>query len=130
MPGSGGTLGILIPPSVGFIFYAIITEESVGKLFVAGIVPGILLTLLFMGAIYLYAKRNPEKVPRGEAFTFKEKMLSLKGTIGMLALFALTLGGILGGFFSPTEGGAVGAFGALHFFPQKAFNMAKPDKIL
>ena len=83
-----------------------------GKLFVAGIVPGILLTLLFMGAIYLYAKRNPEKVPRGEAFTFKEKMLSLKGTIGMLALFALILGGILGGFFSPTEGGAVGAFGA------------------
>ncbi|MGI6553088.1 MAG: TRAP transporter large permease subunit [Bacillota bacterium] len=68
--------------------------------------------LLFMGAIYLYAKRNPEKVPRGEAFTLKEKMRSLKGTIGMLALFALILGGILGGFFSPTEGGAVGAFGA------------------
>lgn len=109
---AGGTLGILIPPSVGFIFYAIITEESVGRLFVAGIVPGVLLTLLFIGCIYLTAVRKPEMVPRGEAFTMREKLLSLKGTIGMLVLFVLILGGILGGFCSPTEGGAVGAFGA------------------
>ncbi|HHX50234.1 MAG TPA: TRAP transporter large permease subunit, partial [Clostridia bacterium] len=76
---AGGTLGILIPPSVGFIFYAIITEESVGKLFVAGIVPGILLALLFMGTIYLYARRNPEKVPRGGSIYFERKDPVFKG---------------------------------------------------
>lgn len=109
---AGGTLGILIPPSVGFIFYAIITEESVGKLFIAGIIPGIILALMFIFSIYLYAKKYPERVPRGEAYTMKEKLISLKGVIGMLFLFVLILGGILGGFFSPTEGGAVGAVGS------------------
>jgi len=109
---AGGTLGILIPPSVGFIFYAIITEESVGKLFIAGVLPGILLALLFITYIYIFAKRNPELVPRGEVFTFKEKIISLKGTLGMLILVILILGGILSGLCTPTEGGAVGAFGS------------------
>jgi len=109
---AGGTLGILIPPSVGFIFYALITEESIGKLFIAGILPGVLLSGLFIGCIYLWAKANPEAAPRGERTPFKEKMRSLKGVVAMLSLFVLILGGILGGIFSPTEGGAIGTVGA------------------
>ena len=109
---AGGTLGILIPPSVGFIFYAIITEESVGKLFVAGILPGLLLAFLFMLCIWLMASLRPGLAPRGEQTTFKEKLISLKGIIAMVLLFVLILGGILGGIFSPTEGGGIGAVGA------------------
>ncbi|MBN2059870.1 MAG: TRAP transporter large permease subunit, partial [Deltaproteobacteria bacterium] len=109
---AGGTLGILIPPSVGFIFYAIVTEESVGKLFIAGILPGLLLAGLFMLCIYFMAKYKPELAPRGESASLKEKIVSLKGVIPMLLLFLLVLGGILGGIFSPTEGGGIGAVGA------------------
>ncbi|MEW6667182.1 MAG: TRAP transporter large permease subunit [Thermodesulfobacteriota bacterium] len=109
---AGGTLGILIPPSVGFIFYAIVTEVSIGKLFMAGILPGILLAGLFMIYIYIIARMKPEVAPRGESTTFREKLLALKGVIGMLVLFVLVLGGIIGGIFSPTEGGAIGAAGA------------------
>jgi len=109
---AGGTLGILIPPSVGFIFYAIVTEESVGKLFIAGIVPGLLLALAFIACLWVIASVRPELAPRGEAVPFKEKLHSLKGVIGMFFLFLLILGGILMGVFSPTEGGAVGVAGA------------------
>ena len=109
---AGGTLGILIPPSVGFIFYAIVTEESVGKLFIAGIVPGIVLSLMYMACIWIIASRRPEIAPRGEPATWKEKLISLKGIIGMLFLFILILGGILAGIFSPTEGGGIGVVGA------------------
>ena len=109
---AGGTLGILIPPSVGFIFYALVTEESVGKLFIAGIVPGVLLAVMFILAIWVIASLKPETAPRGEALSMREKLASLKGVIGMLILFVLILGGILGGFFSPTEGGAIGVMGA------------------
>ena len=109
---AGGTLGILIPPSVGFIFYAIVTEESVGKLFIAGIAPGFLLALMFIACLWVIAKVRPDLAPRGEACSFKEKLRSLKGVLGMLFLFILILGGILGGIFSPTEGGAVGVAGA------------------
>lgn len=109
---AGGTLGILIPPSVGFIFYAIVTEESIGRLFIAGIVPGIILAGMFSTMIYTRAKIKPELAPRGEPTTFIEKIISLKGVVGMLSLFILILGGILGGIFSPVEGGAVGAVGA------------------
>ncbi len=109
---AGGTMGILIPPSVGFIFYAIVTEESIGRLFVAGIMPGLLLAVLFCGMIYARAKIDPELAPRGEPTTLKEKIISLRGVIGMLALFVLILGGILGGIFSPVEGGAIGSVGA------------------
>jgi tripartite ATP-independent transporter DctM subunit len=109
---AGGTMGILIPPSVGFIFYAIVTEESIRELFIAGIIPGILLAALFNGIIYVRAKINPELAPRGESTTLKEKIISLKGVVGMLSLFILILGGILLGIFSPIEGGAIGAVGA------------------
>ena len=109
---AGGTLGILIPPSIGFIFYAIVTEVSIGKLFIAGILPGLLLALIFLSYIYIIAKARPEIAPRGARTNFKEKLLSLKGVLGMLFLFVLVLGGILAGIFSPTEGGAIGAAGA------------------
>jgi tripartite ATP-independent transporter DctM subunit len=105
-------LGILIPPSVGFIFYAIVTEVSVGQLFIAGIVPGLLLTTLFIVTIWIGAKIYPEMAPPGQSSTLKEKLVSLKGVLGMLFLFVLILGGILGGFFSPVEGGSIGCVGA------------------
>jgi tripartite ATP-independent transporter DctM subunit len=109
---AGGTLGIMIPPSVGFIFYAIVTEESIGKLYIAGILPGIVLALLFILWIYIITRIRPHLAPQGEPSTFKEKLVSLKGVVGMLALFFVILGGILGGVFSAIEGGAVGAVGA------------------
>ena len=110
---AGGTLGILIPPSIGFIFYALVTEQSVGKLFIAGIIPGLTLAVMFIFAIWLIAVRHPEAAPRGAKSTWGEKLISLKGIIGMLILFVLILGGILAGIFSPTEGGGIGVVGAL-----------------
>lgn len=110
---AGGTLGILIPPSTGFIFYALVTEVSIGHLFVAGIVPGLLLTVMFMGILYGVALSQPHLLPRGEATSFAEKLKALRGIIAMVALISLILGGILFGWFSPNEGGAVGAAGTL-----------------
>ena len=109
---SGGTLGILIPPSMGFIMYGIITENSVGELFMAGILPGILLSLLFIGVVVLWCWRKPAAGPAGPNTTFKDKVVSLKGTWMMIALFLLVLGGIYFGIFTPTESGAIGAAGA------------------
>jgi C4-dicarboxylate transporter DctM subunit len=110
---AGGTLGILIPPSLGFILYGILTEQSIGMLFMAGILPGILLTLLFMVTIAIITARRPSAGPPGPRTSVKEKILSLKGTWHMLLLFVLIMGGIYAGIFTPTEAGAVGAFGAL-----------------
>jgi C4-dicarboxylate transporter DctM subunit len=110
---AGGTLGILIPPSLGFILYGILTEQSIGMLFMAGILPGILLTLLFMVTITIITARRPSAGPPGPKTSVKEKIVSLKGTWHMLLLFVLIMGGIYAGIFTPTEAGAVGAFGAL-----------------
>jgi len=110
---AGGTLGILIPPSLGFILYGILTEQSIGMLFMAGILPGILLTLLFMLTITIITARRPSAGPPGPKTSVKEKIVSLKGTWHMLLLFVLIMGGIYAGIFTPTEAGAVGAFGAL-----------------
>ena len=106
---AGGTLGILIPPSMGFIFYAIVTEESIGRLFLAGVLPGLLLASMFIAYTVFVAIRHPELAPRGDATTFKEKLLSLKGVVVMLGLIFIILGGILLGLFSPNEGAGVGA---------------------
>jgi tripartite ATP-independent transporter DctM subunit len=108
----GGTLGILIPPSIGFVIYGIIIEESVGKLFMAGILPGILLTLFYMATVYITCVIKPEKGPRAQKTTLREKLVSLQGTWGMLILFILVMGGIYAGVFTPTEAGGIGAFGA------------------
>ena len=110
---SGATLGILIPPSLGFILYAILTEESVGLLFMAGILPGILLAILFIITIAIITQRNPELGPRGPKTGFREKIASLRHTWAMLCLFLLVMGGIYLGVFTPNEAGAIGAFGAI-----------------
>jgi len=122
---AGGTLGILIPPSVGFIFYAIVTEESIGKLFVAGVIPGIMLAILFILYIAVITRLRPQLAPQGEPYTFREKIIALKGVVGMLALFVVVLGGILSGLFNAIEGGAVGAVGAfIYALAKRRMNFA------
>lgn len=88
---AGGTLGILIPPSTSFIVYGMLTEQSIGKLFVAGILPGILLSLLFMLTIYFKARLNPELAPPAMKVSLKEKIISLKGLWLVLCLFVLVI---------------------------------------
>lgn len=112
---AGGTLGILIPPSVGFIIYSIITEQSVGTLFLAGVIPGILLSIIIMGVFVVMAIRHPELAPRGEAVRIIDKLRGTLGLVPMLLMIMLILGGILAGVFSPTEGGAMGAFFTLMY---------------
>lgn len=110
---AGGSLGILIPPSVIFIVYGILTEQSIGKLFVAGILPGILLTALFIVTIVIWTSLRPDLGPRGPKFNFRERLASLGGLVETLILFIMVMGGLFVGFFTPTEAGAVGAFGTL-----------------
>lgn len=109
---AGGTLGILIPPSIGFVIYGILTEQSIGRLFMAGILPGILLAGLFMLAIYVQCWFRPEMGPKGEPRSWKEKFSSLYSTWPMILLFLLVMGGIYYGIFTPTEAAGIGAFGA------------------
>ena len=111
---AGGVLGVMIPPSVIFILYGTSTEQSVGVLFMAGIIPGILLTLLNMGMIYLLTLRNPSLGPAGVKASWSERIHSLRGGLGeALAVFILSVGGLFAGWFTPTEAGAVGAGGVL-----------------
>jgi C4-dicarboxylate transporter DctM subunit len=110
---AGGTLGILIPPSTIFIIYGIITETSIGDLFIAGIFPGLMLSFLFCAVIYLTCKRNPKLGPPGVASSWKEKFASLAGVWGMVLLFILVIMGLYFGLFAPSEAGTIGAFGAL-----------------
>ncbi|HUT70905.1 MAG TPA: TRAP transporter large permease [Desulfatiglandales bacterium] len=110
---AGGSLGILIPPSVIFIVYGIMTEQSIGKLFMAGILPGILLSILFILTIYIWVSINPEMAPRVEKQGFRVRIRSLTGLIEVIILFVLVMGGLFIGIFTPTEAGAVGAFGGL-----------------
>ncbi|HPX56431.1 MAG TPA: TRAP transporter large permease [Syntrophales bacterium] len=110
---AGGSLGILIPPSTIFIVYSIMTEQSIGKLFMAGVLPGILLSLLFTLAILIWTFLKPEVGPRGPKSTFKEKIASLSGLIETLILFILVMGGLFVGLFTPTEAAGVGALGTL-----------------
>ena len=109
---AGGTLGILIPPSIGFIIYGILTQESIGKLFLAGLVPGILMAGLFILAIYIQCRLKPEMGPRGKVTPWRGKFRSLAKTWGMLLIFAVVMGGIYLGIFTPTEAAGIGAFGA------------------
>jgi tripartite ATP-independent transporter DctM subunit len=110
---AGGTLGILIPPSLGFILYAILTEESIGRLFMAGIIPGILEVIFYTVTILLLCWINPGYGPRGPKQSFREKILSLRLTWPVLLLFLLVIGGIYRGWFTPTEAGSIGAFGSI-----------------
>lgn len=110
---SGGTLAVLIPPSLGFITYGVMTDTSIGGLFLAGVIPGILLTGLYCSYIFIRCCLNPKLGPRGAAYTFFERITSLKGTWGLLLIFVIIIGGIYGGFFTPTEASGVGVAGVL-----------------
>ena len=110
---AGGSMGILVPPSVIFIIYGIMTEQSIGKLFMAGILPGLLLTILFIITIIIWTTLKPELAPRAPKAGFKEKITSLSGLVETIILFAMVMGGLFLGIFTPTEAGAVGAFGTL-----------------
>jgi len=110
---SGGGLGMIMPPSVVLIVYGVLTEQSIGRLFVAGIVPAILVTILFIVSIFIRCRYAPEQGPPGEKFTWKQKLRSLTGLIDTLAVFVLVMSGLFFGFFTPTEAAAVGAFGVL-----------------
>ena len=109
---AGGTLGILIPPSVALVFYGIMTETDIGQLFAAGIIPGILGILLYAVAVAVMTRINPELGPPGERLPWRARVRALKGIWGMLVLFAIVMGGIYGGIFTPTEAAGIGAFGA------------------
>lgn len=106
---AGGTLGILIPPSTGLIIYAILTEQSIGRLFMAGIIPGILLTCLFLLAISIITRIKPELGPVGPESTFLEKITSLRKASTMMIIVVATIGGIYMGVFTPVEAAGVGA---------------------
>ncbi|NLL51245.1 MAG: TRAP transporter large permease [Peptococcaceae bacterium] len=111
---AGASIGSLIPPSVLFIIYGISAEQSIGRLFLAGIFPGILLTLTNMVVIYILCRRNPQLGPAGERSTLKDIVAALnEGLIEVIIVFVVSLGGLFIGWFSPTEAGAVGALALL-----------------
>jgi tripartite ATP-independent transporter DctM subunit len=108
---AGGTLGFLIPPSIGFVVYGILTEQSIGKLLISGFLPGFLLAAAYMVIIVVWVKLKPEAAPASlEKVSLKEKLLALKGVWELAVGFLLVMGGLYLGFFTPTEAGGVGAF--------------------
>ena len=109
----GGTLGILIPPSMGFIMIGILTDLSIGQLFMAGVLPGIAVVFFYMSTIGIWSRIDPKLAPSTPRTTWKEKLVSVRLTWPVVLLFLLVMGGIYGGIFTATEAGAVGAFGAL-----------------
>ncbi len=109
---AGGTLGILIPPSVILVIYGLLTETSIRELFAAGFIPGLLGIILYMGAVRWVVMRNPESGPAGERSTWADRIDALKGIWGVLLLFTIVMGGIYMGVFTPTEAAGIGAAGA------------------
>lgn len=107
---AGGTLGFLIPPSAGMIIYAVLTEQSIFRLFMAGVVPGIILTVLFIIAINIVVMRNPEAGPPGERSAWPERMQALRIAAPIVGVVLITIGGMYTGFFTPVEASSVGAF--------------------
>jgi tripartite ATP-independent transporter DctM subunit len=108
---AGGTLGILIPPSAGFVIYAILTEESIGRLFIAGILPGILLSGLFIAAIWFQVWRKPELAPGAvQMMPLRQRLQALRRAFWILGIIGVTIGGIYGGAFDATEAAGIGAF--------------------
>ncbi len=108
----GGTLGAMLPPSTVLVVYGIITEQDIGKLFIAGIVPGLLAILLHMTTIFIIGRVRPNFLPQGPASTWRARALATKDVWSPLLLFLFVIGGLYGGFFVPTDAGAVGAIGA------------------
>ncbi|MBK9339608.1 MAG: TRAP transporter large permease [Rhodoferax sp.] len=112
---AGGTLGIMIPPSTIMVIYGIITETNIGKLFAAGVIPGILSALLLMLAVVYITSKDPEHAPPGNRSTWHERWAALRGIWGVVLLVVVVLGGIYGGLFTATEGAGFGAAGAFIF---------------
>ena len=112
---AGGTMGILIPPSAALIVYGILTETSIGDLFIAGIIPGIITILLYIAVIWGVAYCKPELAPRAKKSSWAHRWHTLSKVWGVIVLFFLIIGGITFGIFTPTEGGGIGAVGALLF---------------
>ncbi len=110
---SGGGLGMIMPPSVVLIVYGILTEQSIGALFVSGILPAFMMTILFIISIDITCRINPEKGPKGESFTWKQKIRSLAGLIDTVLIFVVVMTGLFAGFFTPTESAAVGVLAVL-----------------
>ena len=120
---AGGIIGILIPPSVILVLYGLLTESSIGDLFIAGFLPGILTIIVFMIVISIVTRLHPESGPAGEKSTWKQKLKATLKTWAITALFATVIGGIYFGVFTPTEAAGVGAFGALFIaFSRKRLN--------
>ncbi len=109
---AGGTLGILIPPSIVLVFYGVMTDSDIAKLFAAGLVPGLLSLAVFILAIRIVTAVSPAAGPRGAKLPFRARIVALKGVWGMLVLFGIVIGGIYLGLFSPTEAAGIGAMGA------------------
>lgn len=109
---AGGTLGIMIPPSLDFIVYGLLTMTSIGALFIAGILPGLLMAFFFMITSYVLCRRNPKLGPLGPKTSLREKVAALKSVWPIMTLFLVIIGGIYLGVFTPTEAGGIGAFGA------------------
>jgi C4-dicarboxylate transporter DctM subunit len=107
---ASGTLGCLIPPSVPLIVYGIITEQSIGKLFLAAVIPGLLVSLFFIFIIYGICRANPSLGPKGERSSWWERIVSLKDVAWVAIIFLVVMGGMMKGFFTPTEAGSVGCF--------------------
>jgi C4-dicarboxylate transporter, DctM subunit len=112
---AGGTMGQMIPPSAGLITYGIITGTSIGRLFAGGLIPGIIEAVFYVITIYILCRWKPSLGPRGPRYSIKEKVMSFASCGELIALIILVLGGIIFGWFSPTEAGAIGASGAIVF---------------
>lgn len=110
---ASGSLGIMIPPSTIFIVYGILSEQSIGKLFIAGVIPGLILAFFFVIAVYIWSRFHPTSAPAGGATTLRQKLMGVTGLFEMVFLFALVLGGLFGGLFSPTQAAGVGTAAAI-----------------
>ena len=132
---AAGGLGILIPPSTIFIIYGILVQESIGKLFISGVIPGLILASIFMFTVYIMCRLNHKLAPAGVQTSWKEKITGLTGIVEMVVLFGLVIGGLFAGFFSPTQAGAAGTAGAVLIgiirrkLPLKAFWAATKDTL-
>jgi tripartite ATP-independent transporter DctM subunit len=123
---SGGTIGIMIPPSIGFIIYGLLTEQSIGKLFMAGFIPGITQVLFYCATIHIVCKLKPDCAPQTQSYPLRERLRALPSVTPVILVFLFIMGGIYGGLFSPTEAGAMGATVVLFIgFAMRRLNLQK-----
>ena len=126
---ASGTLGSLIPPSILMVLYGIFTEESIGQLLMAGLIPGILSAAIYMGMVWIRATINPELAPKAESVSWADRFIALKGVWSILVLFLIVMGGIYSGIVTPTEAAAAGCAGAwiLGFITRRLTKEASKD---